>query len=840
MTNKMTQHEVKQLVSDNLTALGYQDGELLEIRAIDEIGSRYQKSISSGFFDTLDDASSTVSNLDGLWRGIYANVNALHPDYRSFEQFGKMVSGTDTVTDDGIIGIDRIPVDMDVQTALGPKISSSNEEHDKAIDRATEVFESLTTRGFTGLSLIDSGNGAHVIIKVETLPVTSDLPKRVIKKLGELFDSERVKVDQTTYSLSQIIKLPGTVAKKGNSTDDRPHRRSKILSQSEDMLPTTKDLLVGLAGEAKDNNNSAKKTPRAKLDLTQWFTDHTTDADGVKDSVPYKDGLKWELPCIFNPAHNDRLAVVIQYDSGTIIYKCFHNSCENKKWQDVKSHFLNMDAGKKVDEKMIAPDGFEMTFEGSAERFFHYFADKYIFLPESDNRGNWLIGDKPAGLWKRNARRNAEADVLETLRMVQSHLLEMDVTSRYFQNVANYLKAQTNNLSRIVSSAEKYFAVLPNGDPVTIELFDQDPFLLNTPNGPIDLRTGEILEPDLDYYFTRSTAVAPGAPDKCPVFLQSLTEAYSDYELREYILKMMGQALTGSQAEKSFVIVYGAKSSGKSAQIKAISRALGSYAMSTPGETFLKGYKKEFSHLLAGHASVRFMLVSETDEGEQLMHSAIKSVTGDDSQGFRKMYSQDFANVDPCWHLFIATNFRPEMGVEDEALWDRLHVFPFRDGKTIDRVKQDKFFGDKLSEELPHILALLIKYAQKWYELGSERITKPKKAQQAFDDYFLSQNSAKQFLVHFTEVSEELFSEKVRTDGLTLQQAYSGWCHSESKKTFKSRAFYTQVEKHMRDVLGNAEIKEQNPVTFQGIILLDNDVSDSQENVVGTMAGMLN
>src|SRR5262249_16213511 len=50
----------------------------------------------------------------------------------------------------------------------------------------------------------------------------------------------------------------------------------------------------------------------------------------------------------------------------------------------------------------------------------------------------------------------------------------------------------------------------------TVGVWDTDPWLLNTPHGIIDLRSGQILRHDPTKYMTKITAVAPGG--ECPLW----------------------------------------------------------------------------------------------------------------------------------------------------------------------------------------------------------------------------------------------------------------------------------------------------------------------------------
>jgi len=51
----------------------------------------------------------------------------------------------------------------------------------------------------------------------------------LLKSLAYQFDTDLVKVDQKTSNASRITKVPGTWARKGSNTTERPHRRAKVL-----------------------------------------------------------------------------------------------------------------------------------------------------------------------------------------------------------------------------------------------------------------------------------------------------------------------------------------------------------------------------------------------------------------------------------------------------------------------------------------------------------------------------------------------------------------------------------------------------------------------------------
>jgi putative DNA primase/helicase len=73
----------------------------------------------------------------------------------------------------------------------------------------------------------------------------------------------------------------------------------------------------------------------------------------------------------------------------------------------------------------------------------------------------------------------------------------------------------------------------------TVDQWDADPWLLNTPDGTIDLRTGERYQSRASDYITQSTAVA--ASGGCPLWLKFLARVTNgDRALQDYIQRLLG------------------------------------------------------------------------------------------------------------------------------------------------------------------------------------------------------------------------------------------------------------------------------------------------------------
>ena len=105
----------------------------------------------------------------------------------------------------------------------------------------------------------------------------------------------------------------------------------------------------------------------------------------------------------------------------------------------------------------------------------------------------------------------------------------------------------------------------------TTDQWDADPWLLNTPDGVIDLRTGNLRPHDPGDYTTKITAVGPRGD--CPRFLAFLeTITGGDAELVAYIRRVLGYGLTGLTREHALFFCHGTGANGKSVLLSTVSR----------------------------------------------------------------------------------------------------------------------------------------------------------------------------------------------------------------------------------------------------------------------------
>ena len=106
--------------------------------------------------------------------------------------------------------------------------------------------------------LVDSGNGYHILYKIDLPTNDNGLVKNILMALDQKFSNTEAKVDTTVYNPSRIAKIPGTIARKGedNPLHGRPHRASKVLFHPKVWDPVPLDLLQWLASQCSPSPTS--------------------------------------------------------------------------------------------------------------------------------------------------------------------------------------------------------------------------------------------------------------------------------------------------------------------------------------------------------------------------------------------------------------------------------------------------------------------------------------------------------------------------------------------------------------------------------------------------------
>lgn len=274
----------------------------------------------------------------------------------------------------------------------------------------------------------------------------------------------------------------------------------------------------------------------------------------------------------------------------------------------------------------------------------------------------------------------------------------------------------------------------------TVGQWDTDPWLLNTPGGVVDLRTGHVRPAMATDYMSKCTAVAPST-DPCPLWLQFLDRVTAgDRDLQSYLQRVAGYCLTGSTREHAMFFAFGTGANGKGVLINTLTALLGDYASVAAIETFTASQTERHPTDLAMLRGARMVTAQETEEGRRWAESKIKSLTGGDPISARFM-RQDFFTFHPAFKLLIAGNHRPGLRNIDEAIRRRFNMLPF--SVRIPPEERDKTLPERLKTEWPGILRWAIDGCLDWQDIG---LAPPKAVTNATEEYLEAEDALGRWL----------------------------------------------------------------------------------------------
>jgi len=252
--------------------------------------------------------------------------------------------------------------------------------------------------------------------------------------------------------------------------------------------------------------------------------------------------------------------------------------------------------------------------------------------------------------------------------------------------------------------------------PKPSEDFDRDPTLLNTPLETVSLNSGWHYPNDPNDDISKSTSVAFDPEATCPTWDRFLhTIMGGNTALMEFLQRAVGYSLTGSTKERKAFILYGSGRNGKSTFLRTIQTALGDYATTASSNLIMAGRDEKTYNDLAALRGTRFVAASESGKGKAMDTGIFKLITGDENISARFLYGEWFT-FRPQFKLWLATNHRPDVDADDQALWDRIRLIPFT--VRIPDSEVDDDLGKKLEAELPGILRWAVDGAVAWSRDG--------------------------------------------------------------------------------------------------------------------------
>lgn len=742
-------------------------GATFEIRALgNERG--YPVTLSGYFTDAAVAAAAVVRSCGGM-TGVYTTLNPVRPELaaRCMNRIAR-AGKSGTTADPHVLRRTRLLIDIDGVPVAG--ISATADEHAAALALAAEIESDLTALGWPRPLRGDSGNGAHLDYAID-IPADDDgLVARVLQAAhahyGRAVGDVTLKIDTSNKNPARITKVFGTPARKGEDLPERPHRMSRIVAAPDVLVTVPRDLLEKLAssapapqrpaapGAALGASRAAPRGTLAAYDVPAFIARYGIDLRGTK---PWDGGTLYELAiCPMNADHNRGEAHIAQHASGAVSAGCFHESC-HLDWDWLREHFEGprpvagqrplAGAAPASAAPTAPPDelaarrarqhtqlalpgaghagigpggGYRLTDLGNARRFADQQHDGLRYVQAW---GQWLSWD--GARWRRDSLGAAQEAAKRVVASVYAEAARLATRAAAAIGVGETVVAvPVDEIAKHARDSAKRGRIdamvgLARSEPELARdhgCWDVDPWLLNVRNGTIDLRTGELAPHAQTDMLTMIARVEYDIGALAPRFEAFLERMQPDVDVRMWLQRYLGYALTGDVREQCLAFFYGGGSNGKSVLLDVVLALLGDYGLRAAPDLVLAKHGEAHPTELADLEGKRLVVCSEIEQGRMWAESTIKRITGDNTISARRM-RQDFYTFPATHKLVVAANTRPTVRGTDHGIWRRMRLMPW--AVTVADHEQDRTLAEQLiATEGPGILAWLVRGCLGWQRLG--------------------------------------------------------------------------------------------------------------------------
>jgi putative DNA primase/helicase len=411
---------------------------------------------------------------------------------------------------------------------------------------------------------------------------------------------------------------------------------------------------------------------------------------------------------------------------------------------------------------------FERDDIGNGQRFALQWRDEVRWVPEFDK---WYVWRDQT--WEPD--RDGEVD-----RMATKTVRGMKAEAAYIEDPKE--KSAFLKFVRASSNDGKLAAMLKRsksntGVTAPASIFDANPGHLVCSNGtielPIEFAGGKVrrVRSLQEHYNTVQTGTDYVTSAELPEWDKFLARFQPDVEVRDWLQRLAGYSLLGSNPRRIMVVALGDSSTGKTTFAEAVSGALGGYAGSANMTIFRDNQDEKARPDLIRVLPKRFVYAEEASRSWHLHPDQIKRLTGGAPITARTLHSKDYVDRVPAFTPWLFTNHTPTIDGGDTALWRRMLVVPF--DVVIPKNEEDAGFRLKLASASGRqaILAWLVRGYQAYLAAPDSIQEIPSGAMVANAKFRAEVSDLSMCLEDICDFGADLYVAPGE-----LYQAYRAWC----------------------------------------------------------------
>jgi putative DNA primase/helicase len=408
-----------------------------------------------------------------------------------------------------------------------------------------------------------------------------------------------------------------------------------------------------------------------------------------------------------------------------------------------------------------------LTDDGNALALVEHHGDKIRYC---DDRGRWLhwTGQR----WEWCGRSGGV--VREYAKALARALPENDREQAAHKHRSLSAAGTTATLTQAASDGRV---------AVNFTELDADPWILNTPGGIVDLKTGRLGPSDPAKLCTRITACAPDPNADTTLWNTFLTDTFGDDEqLITYLRTVVGYSATGVTGWHIFPFLFGSGGNGKGVFLESLIKVLGDYATTAPNQFLMSSPFPRHLTEIARLAGARMVICSEVNEDDRFDEAKVKQLTGGDTLTANFM-RQDPITFTPSHHLWLMGNHQPKVRSGGHSFWRRIRLIPFT--RTVPEDKRvDDLQGILARDHGPALLHWIVQGAAAYAAGG---IQEPDSVKAATGDYAHDQDTVARFVEDRCQLVDKSAREKVSD----VRRAYERWCFEEGEMAVTAKTFGT-------------------------------------------------